>query len=222
MVAMVPSRPIRLKPVRDALRARFEALSDLTRPLAWAWALWFVVVALPYLWLYPGERLSRPICMALVFFPPLACLFVASSGQTRTLLATGLGGLVPPLVACPELLADRVTGAVQGLAVAGLLVSFIASTVDAERQEPAAGERLRAVLRPGGDWLVPALGAVWLALAWFGGDDRTPRVAVVATAWMAVHLVPLGASPLLQPTPTWWLQRGGIVAALLAVWGWWA
>ena len=219
---MVPSRPIRLKPVRDALRARFEALSDLTRPLAWAWVLWFVVVALPYLWLYPGERLSRPVCVTLVFLPPLASLVVASSGQARTLLATGLGGLVPPLVACPELLAERVTGAVQGLAVAGLLVSFIASALDAERSDPAAGERLRAILRPGGDWLVPALGLAWLALAWFGGDDRTPRLAVVATTWIVVQLVPLGPRPLRQPTPAWWLQRGGIVAALLAVWGWWS
>ena len=74
---MVPSRLIRLKPLRIALRRRFRAIQDLARPLAWAITLWVVVIALPYAWLYPGERLQRPICMVLVGLPLFAALLVA-------------------------------------------------------------------------------------------------------------------------------------------------
>ncbi len=219
---MVPSRLIRLKPLRIALRQRFRALQDLARPLAWAMTLWVVVIALPYAWLYPGERLQRPICMALVGLPPFAALLVASTGQARTLLTTGLGALIPPLVACPELLSPRVTSALQGLAVAGLIVIFIASALDAERGPAAAvSERLRSLLRPGGNPAVPVLGLAWASMAWFGEGDRVARIALVATTWMAVQLFPLGAAPVASPTTAWWLRRGGLAALLLALWGWW-
>jgi len=220
MAAMVPSRRNRLNPIQDAIRVRLRALRHLARPMAWALALWLVAVALPFAWLYPGERLSRPICLFLVVLPPLATFAVATSGQARTLLVTGLASLVPPLVACPELLSVRVTGALQGLAVAGVLLSFIASAVDAD--QPGDWAPLRRLLRPSADWLVPAMGAVWLALAWLPGGERTARVALVATTWMAVQLLPLGAKPVGRPTAAWWLSRGGLAAVLLALWGWWA
>lgn len=246
MPAMVPLRLHLLNPIRAALRARWRALRGLARPLGWLLALWAVVVALPYGWLYPGERLTRPICVALALLAPAAGVWTATTGQARTLLATGLGALVPPLVACPELLSERVTGAMQGLLVAGLLLSFIAAALDADQGVGAsANARMRALLRLRGLGLsqgvvLPGVGIAWLLLAWLpeqphlatGAEAaRTVRVAAVAATWALVLLVPLrpraarpsgGPHRRVQPmTAMWWLQRGGVVALLLAVWGWW-
>ncbi len=244
---MVPVRPKRLKQRRlaadlgllAAARARVDAVRTLQRPVGWALALWGVVILLPFAWLFPGERLARPVCVGLVALGPVATLLVASSGQAQTLLVTALGALVPALVACPELLAPRVRGPVQGLAVAGLLVALIASALDAERQGAAVDGaphtlrppldpalRMRALLRPDGGLLLPALGALWLAMAWFAPGPRTVQVAMVAATWMLVFAVPLGARRVAAttqpPAASWWVARAGGAVALIALWRWWA
>ncbi|MCO4760000.1 MAG: hypothetical protein KC502_00730 [Myxococcales bacterium] len=223
MAPMVPVRHNALKSIGDTTRRRVRSVRRLLRPLVWAWALWAVTVAVPYLWLYPGQRLTRPVCMVLVGLPLLLTTLSAALAQARTLLVTGLGSLIPPLVACPELLGPRVTSPLQGLAVAGLLLTFIAATVDAERGKRAtANERLRSLLRADGGWLLPGIGAVWLLGAWFGGPDRTRRVAAVAVCWVAVYSIGLGKSAVRYPRPAWWLVRGGALVALAVFWRWWS
>ncbi len=176
------------------------------RQLTWGMALWLVVVAIPYSYLYPGDNLGRPICMVLALLPPLGMVFTAATAQTHLLLGIGLVSQVPILVACPELIGPRTTGAVQGLAVAVLLLGFASSTINqttGPQWRASPGQRLRHLFR----WpdalaerLLILLGLCWLVAAWYVPEAvpveqiesvRTGRVAAVALCWMAVRVVPM-------------------------------
>ncbi len=207
--------------------------------------MWLVVIALPYLWLYPGENLARPICLVLALLPPLGMVFAAASAQTHLVLGIGLASQVPILVACPELVGPRTTGAVQGLAVAVLLLGFAASCIDqttGPNWRASPGRRLRHLLR----WsdslagrLFVILGLVWLAMAWYVPTAvsaeqvetvRTSRVAAVALCWMAVRTVPMvppgPAGPADSTSTDRWpwmllLRRLTWLLALVAALLWW-
>ena len=197
-------------------RARRD-LVDRRRPLAWGIGLWLVIIAVPYLYLYPGDNLSRQTCLLLAALPPLAMLVAAVWSPTHLLLGIGLASQVPVLVACPELTGARVSGAVQGLAVAVLVMGFVAATFDmatGPQWRTSPGRRLRHLLR----WpasltgrLLLGLGVVWLAMAWVvpatvRAEDievaRTARVAAAALCWMAVRSLPLAAGALSNSGPS--------------------
>ena len=212
IAAMVPARAwsYKLQRVRRDLVSR-------RRPLAWGVGLWLVVIAVPYLYLYPGDNLSRQTCLWLAAMPPLAMLVAAMWSPTHLLLGIGLASQVPVLVACPELVGPRVNGAVQGLAVAVVLLGFVAATFDlatGPQWRTSPGQRLRHLLRWPVSWtgrLVMLLGVVWLAMAWVvpasvpaDGIEaaRTSRVAAAALCWMALRGVPLAVGPMSGPRLT--------------------
>lgn len=201
------------------LRDRSAQVYALRRPVAWGLLLWLIVVAVPYLMIFPEHGLGRPVVMLLATLAPMGMLAAASAGQPQLLLGVGLAAQLPVLVACPQLLATRTAGAVQGVTVAVLVLLFVATSFDVVRTieertvtVPKQG-RLRRLLR----WpdhrsgqLAVLLGAVWLVIAWWVTEDsatattaiktfgttqleglRTTRIAAVALCWMAVQALPL-------------------------------
>ncbi len=195
------------------MRQAREGVVTRWRQLTWGLALWLVLIAVPYGWLYPGDNLSRPICIVLALLPPLGMLFTAATAHTHLVLGIGLASQVPILVACPELIGPRTTGAVQGLAVAMILLGFASSTIDqttGPQWRASPGQRLRRLLR----WpaslagrLLVVLGFLWIAAAWYVPQTvpaeeveavRTGRVAAVALCWMAVRVVPMAPRPAVE------------------------
>lgn len=233
---MVPPRsiPHKLHLMADRLRERGRAL-------LWGLGLWALLVALPYAWLFPGQNLARPVCIGLALAGPFGMLLAATWAETHLLLGVGLVALVPVLVACPELVGPRITGAVQGLAVAVVLIGFIAAVVDASAG-PAwrvqRGQKLRRLMRRPerfDEVLLLVMGVVWLIMAWVavGGVEveqaeriRTARVASVAVLWMAVRVVPV-TWPSWTRTPERLGDWSGLVLRRLPwliIWGgvlWW-
>ena len=117
--------------------------------------MWLVVVAVPYLYLYPGENLDRPTCLLLAALAPAAMLVAAAWSPTHLLLGVGLASHVPILIACPELIGARITGSMQGLAVAVMLLGFVAATFDlatGPQWRASPGRRLRHLARWPKSW----------------------------------------------------------------------
>ncbi len=205
---MVPRRPRHHK-----LSAALASLVATRRVWVAGLLVWLVAVALPYAFLYPGQGLDRPVCLALAGIAPVGMLIAALSGGAPVVLGVGLSGLAPIYIASPELLGERTTGALQGVVLAVLILIFVAAGFDdpssrepaREHTSPADGHlavRLRSLLSPPStlaDGMLVALGAVWLALAWFGVGDtdmgaraRTTRLAAAALCWIAVRLIGVG------------------------------
>lgn len=174
--------------------------------MAWGAGLWLVVVAVPYLYLYPGENLDRPTCLLLAALAPAAMLVAAAWSPTHLLLGVGLASHVPILIACPELIGPRITGSMQGLAVAVMLLGFVAATFDlatGPQWRASPGRRLRHLARWPKSWtgrLMLLLGILWLGAAWLVPSTvaaerveavRTARVVAAALCWMVVRTVPV-------------------------------
>ena len=195
---MLPRPPVTDNLLQAAARCRHFA-----RPLLWGVSLWSLVVALPYVYLYPGQSLSRPVCWVLALLAPLGMVVAASLARPHLILGVGLAGQLPILIACPELLGTRISGSIQGLAVAVLLLGFVVSAIDRSRASlDAEGKhRLKGLLpSPSSEAQVAliVLGVVWLAMAWWvdASDQqvvveraRTSRLAGAALCWIAVRTV---------------------------------
>jgi len=183
----------------------------------WASGLvvWLVAVALPYAFLYPGQALTRGVCLALAAIAPVGLLLAALAGQAPVILGVGLAGLLPVYIACPELLGPRTTGSLQGLVWAALIVLFVAAALDhpsAQPADPRAAEGaprrvivgMAALLRrplTRADGLLVVLGVTWLVFAWFAvgaveapARVRTARLAAAALCWIALRMLPIGGA----------------------------
>lgn len=196
---------------RQAVVRRVQAVVQRARPLApvvlWGLGLWAAVIAVPFAFLYPDAGLDQPACLILAALVPAGLAVAALSGGATAVLGVGLAGLVPPLVACPELQGARTTGPLQALLVALLALGFVAAAWSAASQKSLPGASLRRILawpRQPVDRLIVVLGALWLLQAWWLGDGdpatdeeaRGARVAGVALCWLAVRMLPLaGTTP---------------------------
>jgi hypothetical protein len=153
--------------------------------------LWALVLALPWLELR-GEvaNLDRDVIRGLVWLPPLAVVWAATTGHTQTLLGVATVGLVPALVAAPAL-AEASSSALRGVAVAAVLLILVASTIDrADRFAPL--RRLWRWPRTWADRLLLTLLPLWLVAAW-AGDAPVGRLAGVAVVWVATAQLSIGA-----------------------------
>jgi hypothetical protein len=232
MRAMLPVVRQTLKLVRDSLRRALR----LRRQVAWGLGAWLATVAVPYAFLFPDQGLDRSIVVALALLAPVGMLLAALSGEALAVLAAGLCGLVPVLVAAPELQGERTTGPVQGLLVAILSVGFVMSSWDRAAEPGQRTARPWLTLRDGSPLLFWVLAGVWLVLAWLGAGHagaeaegaRAVRVASVAVCWLAVRLVPLsGDGPSLgsesgrEAWPGYVARRLAWVALLGGLWWLW-
>jgi hypothetical protein len=195
----------------QALVAHVHAVLQRARPLApvlaWGLGLWAAVIAVPFAFLYPDAGLDQPACLFLALLAPAGLVAAALSGGATAVLGVGLAGLVPPLVACPDLQGARTTGPLQALLVALLALGFVAAAWSAASRKALPGVSLRRLLvwpRQPVDKLLAVLGALWLLQAWWLRDSdpataeesRGARVAGVALCWLAVRMLPLaGATP---------------------------
>lgn len=224
----------------DKPRMWAESWLALRKPLAWGVLLWAVVVAAPYVVLFPEHGLNRPMLMALASMPLVAMLVASASGQPQLLLGIGLAAQLPILVACPPLLGPRAAGAIQGVTIGVLILLFVAGCFDIEALadgsvRPVKGfSRLRRLLvwpTTNSGRLVVVLGCVWLAIAWWVGDEnavkpdklRATRTAAVALCWMATQSLAIGRwSPARQAdTPVAMVLRRLVWCALvLGAWLW--
>jgi len=190
---MVPSAPPPHKlPTIAALAARWaEAWAVTLRPTGWAVLLWALVLALPWLELRGDvPALDREAIRGLVWLPPLAVAWAATTGNTQTLFGVATIGLVPALVAAPAL-ASASSTPLRGLAVAAVLLILLASTIDrADRFAPL--RRLSRWPKPWADRLLLGLAPFWLVAAWAGGAS-VGRLAGVAVAWVATAQLSIGA-----------------------------
>lgn len=206
----------RADPTVKRLRAVLHRSRPLWPVLAWGLGLWAAVLAVPLAFLYPDAGVDQPACQILALLAPVGCLIAALSGEATVVLGVGLAGLVPCLVACPELQGPRTTGPLQALLVGLLAVGFTAS---AWSRTGRAGPTLRKLaVWPAGtvDRLLIVLGLAWLVVAWvvhltpfslgnpgpgpLTDSARASRVAGAAVCWLAVRLVPLaGRVPPLDP-----------------------
>ncbi len=225
------------------LHIAWQRLVSLRAVLAWSLGLWLTVVALPFVFLYPGEGLDRPVCLALAVLSPLGVLAAVPTGEATLLLCAALAGLVPILVACPALHGVRTSGPVQGLWLAILLLGLLraAWNQDAQGQHEADLRRLARVWQ-GGKLPLPQrlallLAPLWLALAWHVGAvapdqadaARSARVAGAALCWMAVRLVPIrgdlpgldGSGPVSDRWPLWLGRRLSWLALFGGLWWLW-
>jgi hypothetical protein len=194
---------------------RLQAVLDRSRPLwpvvAWGLGLWAAVLAVPLAFLYPDAGVDQPACQILALLAPVGIVIAATSGEAAVVLGVGLAGLVPCLVACPELQGPRTTGPAQALLVGLLAVGFTASAWSRTgRPNPQAASLRKLARWPSGlvDRLLLVLGLAWLAQAWvlhlgagpISEGSRAARVAGAAVCWLAVRLVPLGiAAPGADP-----------------------
>lgn len=197
MAGMLP----RARKTLKHLRAVFQRGLALWRVLLWGLALWLAVVAVPAAFLYPDEALTVPV-LCLLGASPLGMIVAALSGEALAVLGAALAGVLPALIACPELQGTRTTGSVQALLVALLALGLVA----AAWSHRAAGAlpwpplwHLWPSHAPLPIWLTWLIGVVWLVLAWFpatgaaaqAGAARSVRVAGVAMCWLGVRLLPL-------------------------------
>lgn len=228
-----------LRPVRQ-LKSLGRRAASLGRVLGWGLALWLATVAVPYGFLYPEAGTAQTACLVLAAVAPLGMLLAAlATAEATPVLGAGLLGLLPILIACPALQGERTTGPLPSLLVAVLAVTFFASAWNhgarhlarhhAEGADPTAGSLRRLARLPPGqvDRLVLALGALWLAQAWWlpegetAESDRAARVAGAAVCWVAVRLLPLrGDLPQGEPgTFDRWPLYVGRRVAWLALFG---
>jgi hypothetical protein len=219
---MVPKLPSILK--RAA--AVWRRLVDARWLLLWLIAAWALAVGLPMATNYPEHGLDRQAVLALGALGPVGALVAAWVARPWSVLAAGLLGLVPPLVACPPLLE---AGAERPWTSLLLAVTLLAAVDAALRLESAkTADLIRFFTLPASQrwrWLA-ALGALWLLLAWWGQpgrpllpeSGRAVRVAGVALCWSLVAGVPMvGATPasswraLLLRRGAWLLLVGGLL-----------
>ena len=207
------------------LRAVFGRGVALRPVLLWGLALWLAVAAVPAAFLYPDEAVTLPV-LCLLWASPLGMIVASLSGEAFAVLGAGLAGLLPALIACPELQGTRTTGPVQALLVALLALGFVA----ASWRHTAAGEPPRPPLwrllpkhAPLPALLTWLVGAVWLVLAWFpasaapgqAGAARSVRVAGVAVCWLAVRLLPLRGRTVPGGNERWFAFAGRRALGLL-------
>ncbi len=193
------------------LQVSLQRARPLAPVLAWGLALWAAVIAVPLGFLYPDAGLDQPACLVLACLAPVGMIAAALSGTATAVLGVGLAGLVPLLIACPELQGPRTTGPLQALLVGLLAVGFtaVAWAQTSQRTQPGLTLRRLAVWpRDHVERLLILLGMLWLAEAWLvrgleaqaTEGARAARVAGVAVCWLAVRLVPLrGDLPELDP-----------------------
>ena len=171
-----------------------ERARPLQRPFLLGVLVWAIVVLLPMLELR-GEvpALDRPNVRWLCLLPPVATTWAFLSGNVTTLLGVGLLGLLPALVAVPELVDPPAAAGLRGIAAAAAIALFVAACLDrAGRFAPI--RRLWRWPRELGAQLLRGLGLVWLVLAWgTEAQSRPARLAAVAVVWVAVVAVPVGA-----------------------------
>lgn len=222
MRAMLPAPRKTLKRLRRAL----ADLRVLGRPLAWGLGLWAAAVGVPYAFLWPEAGLDQSACLMLAALAPVSLVLAAATGEATAVLAAGLLGLVPVLVACPELQGPRTTGPLPALLVGVLTLGFVGSAWrHTGREQSAPLHRLWTSPRGLAERLQWALGGMWLLLAWrvvtveaeASEGARAARVAGVAVCWLAVRLLPLqGPVPRPDAGPDRWpLYVGRRVAWLL-------
>lgn len=190
---MVPSAsPPHKQSALAALAARWDAAWAVTlRPTGWAMLLWALVLALPWLELRAeSPNLDRDVIRGLVWLPPLAVVWAASTGSAQTLFGVATIGLVPALVAAP-VLATASSSVLRGLAVAAVLLILLASTIDrADRFAP-----LRRLWRWPTRWadrILLGLLPAWLVAAW-AGTATVGRLGGVAVVWVAAAQLGIGA-----------------------------
>lgn len=197
MAAMLP----RARKTLKHLRAVLQRGVHLRAVLLWGHALWLAVAAVPAAFLYPDESVTMPV-LCLLWASPLGMIVASLSGEPFAVVGAALAGLLPALIACPELQGTRTTGPVQALLVALLALGLVAAAWrHARPSEPARPPlwRLWPQHAPFEVLLTWLVGAAWLVLAWLpaGGDPvlaapaRSVRVAAVAVCWLAVRLLPL-------------------------------
>jgi hypothetical protein len=210
--------------MRSTLLSSMRNLSALARPLGWATLLWSLALLLPWLELRSiNPALDTAVVRTLVLLPPLASLWAALTANSTTLLGVALAGVVPALVAVPEL-ADSTTGgvsgAIRGAAIALVLLIFIASSLDLGK----VWAPLHTLWRWPARWpgrALQVLGVAWLLLAWVDADGhRSGRVAAAAVCWVAVVVIPIGAGHqrLLRHGWRWLFARGLWVGVVLLIW----
>jgi hypothetical protein len=191
---MVPAVQAMLKSWRTARHRLLQRALRCVRPAGWALLLWIAVALVPWLWLWPDGGTERPVCVALLAAGPLALLLATVHGDAVAVLAVGLCAPVPLLVACPALLAPPVQGPVQGLALAVIVLGFVASAWRVQRPQAPLPRLLQW---PAGlpERVVAGLGVAFVALAWLqdgtAEDARARKVAAAALAWLAVRRLPL-------------------------------
>lgn len=207
MRAMLPRADRTVK----RLQVRLQRTRPLAPLLAWGLALWAAVIAVPLAFLYPDAGLDQVTCLVLACLAPVGMIAAALSGTATAVLGVGLAGLVPALIACPELQGPRTTGPLQALLVGLLAVGFTAAVWAQTSQRVQPGPTLRRLAvwpRDSVDRLLIVLGILWLAEAWLvrgveaqaAEGARAARVAGAAMCWLAVRLVPLrGELPELDP-----------------------
>ena len=226
-------------PIHKYLHARRERVRKVARPLAWALALWAAEAAVPFGFLWPDDGLDRPASAVLLAAGPVLVAAAALTGEALALLGAGLCGPLPLLVACPLLVGPRALGPVQGLAHAALALGLVAACWRIERPHASLWTLLPRPTRPAlitvAAGLTWALGALFMAVAWFGAvlpiaDEgaRAVRVAAAALCWLAVRRIPLRPVPAAGRTDVsgerWPLRLGrrlawsGLCGGLLWLW----
>lgn len=166
----------------------------MTRPYLLALGVWAIAVLLPMLEL-SGEvaALEHPRTRWLCLLPPLATTWAWLAGTPATLLGVGLLGVLPALVAVPELVDPPAAAGIRGAAAALAVALFVASCLDRSSSDAPLRQLWRWPASLGGR-VLRLVGAAWLAMAWvFAEEARTGRVAAVALTWVAVVTLPVGA-----------------------------
>lgn len=184
---MVPNIASTLKRLQQ-LAARVAAQGRL---LGWLALVWTLAVVMPALLIWPEHGLDRPQLWLLAALSPAGALLGATWGKPWTVLGAGLIGIVPALVACPQLAdpeGDRPWSALLlAFAILAACNSALANTTQGQ-----AGLLRFAQAAGAARWRwIAAIGAAWVSLAWWGWPGHVPasdaaratRVTGAAICW---------------------------------------